>query len=57
MSNNLFELTIHEALDGMRSGAFTSVDLTRSLLDRIEAVDGDVRAYLTVTAGAGARPG
>ena len=49
MSKNLFELTIHEALDGMRSGAFTSADLTRSLLERIEAVDSDVRAYLTVT--------
>ncbi len=49
MSKNLFELTIHEALDGMRSGAFTSVDLTRSLLDRIESVDGDVKAYLSVT--------
>jgi hypothetical protein len=33
----------------MRSGAFTSVDLTRALLERIDAIDGDVKAYLTVT--------
>lgn len=45
----LYELTIHEALTGMRAGAFTAVDLTQALLDRIAAVDGKVKAYLTVT--------
>jgi len=46
----LHELTIHAALEGMRSGEFTSVQLTQALLDRIAAVDGNVKAYLRVTA-------
>lgn len=50
MSKALYQLTIHEALDGMRRGAFRAVDLTQALLDRIERVDGGVKAYLTVTA-------
>lgn len=45
----LYELTIHEALTAMRAGAFTAVDLTQALLDRIAAVDDKVKAYLTVT--------
>lgn len=47
----LSKLTIHEALDGLRAGAFTAVDLTQSVLDRIGTLDGEIRAYLTVTAG------
>ena len=50
MPNHLPTLTIHAALDGLRAGTFTSVELTQALLDRIAAVDGDVKAYLTVTA-------
>jgi aspartyl-tRNA(Asn)/glutamyl-tRNA(Gln) amidotransferase subunit A len=50
MTQPLHELTIHEALAGMRRGDFTSLMLTQALLDRIAAVDGRVRAYLTVTA-------
>lgn len=50
MRKALYALTIHEALDGMRSGDFTAVDLTRSLLDRIAQVEPQVKAYLTLTA-------
>lgn len=49
MTKALYELTIHEALAGMRSGAFTAVAITQALLDRIAAVDGKLKAYLTVT--------
>jgi aspartyl-tRNA(Asn)/glutamyl-tRNA(Gln) amidotransferase subunit A len=49
MSKALHKLTIHEALDGMRRGDFSAVELTQSLLDRIAQVDGQVKAYLTVT--------
>ncbi|MEZ4675243.1 MAG: Asp-tRNA(Asn)/Glu-tRNA(Gln) amidotransferase subunit GatA [Caldilineaceae bacterium] len=45
----LYELTIHEALTGMRAGEFSAVMLTQALLDRIDAVDHKVQAYLTVT--------
>jgi aspartyl-tRNA(Asn)/glutamyl-tRNA(Gln) amidotransferase subunit A len=46
----LYTLTIHQALAGLRAGDFNSVELTQALLDRIEAIDPTVRAYLTVTA-------
>lgn len=49
MSKPLHEYTLHEALAGMRNGDFTSVALTEALLARIDAVDDQVRAYLTVT--------
>jgi len=43
----IYDLTIHEAQDLLRRGALTSVDLTRALYERIEQVDGRLRAYLT----------
>ncbi len=45
----LHTLTIHQALESLRRGEITSLALTQALLDRIAAVDGRVRAYLTVT--------
>ena len=48
MTKQLYELTIHESLEGMCSGAFTSVALTQAILDRIDAVDAQVRAYLLI---------
>jgi aspartyl-tRNA(Asn)/glutamyl-tRNA(Gln) amidotransferase subunit A len=50
MTPPLHDLTVHAALDGLRAGEFSAVDLARALLDRIAAVDGRVQAYLTVTA-------
>ena len=50
MTDQLHRLTLHAAADGLRSGQFSSVELTQSLLDRIQAVDGRIGAYLTVTA-------
>ncbi len=50
MARMLHELTIHEALAGMRRGDFSSVELTQAVLARIEAVDGRVHAYLTLAA-------
>jgi aspartyl-tRNA(Asn)/glutamyl-tRNA(Gln) amidotransferase subunit A len=45
----LHELTIHEASDGLANGAFTALELTEAVLDRILAVDNHVKAYLTLT--------
>ena len=45
----LHHLTIHESLQLMRARDVSSVDLTRAVLDHIEAVDGEVKAYLSVT--------
>ncbi|MCL4864125.1 MAG: Asp-tRNA(Asn)/Glu-tRNA(Gln) amidotransferase GatCAB subunit A, partial [Caldilineaceae bacterium] len=50
IATQLCSLTIEEALAGLRAGDFSSVELTQAYLDRIAAVDGEIRAYLTVTA-------
>jgi aspartyl-tRNA(Asn)/glutamyl-tRNA(Gln) amidotransferase subunit A len=47
---DLHTLTVQKAVDGLQSGTFSAVELTQSLLQRIEAVDGEIRAFLTVNA-------
>ena len=47
---NLVKLTAAEQLEGLLSGAFTSVELTQAHLDRIAEVDGVVHAFLHVNA-------
>jgi aspartyl-tRNA(Asn)/glutamyl-tRNA(Gln) amidotransferase subunit A len=42
------QLTIHEAHALLRRGEISSVELTRAVLDRIVALDNDVKAYLTL---------
>jgi aspartyl-tRNA(Asn)/glutamyl-tRNA(Gln) amidotransferase subunit A len=42
----LYALTIHEALAQLKAGAISSVELTQSLLDRIDAVDDRLHAFL-----------
>ncbi|MBI2087812.1 MAG: hypothetical protein HYT78_03600 [Deltaproteobacteria bacterium] len=46
----LFHLTIHEAQKLIQSGALSPVELTRAVLKRIEAVDGQLHAYLNLMA-------
>jgi aspartyl-tRNA(Asn)/glutamyl-tRNA(Gln) amidotransferase subunit A len=46
---HLYDLTIHEARALLDAGAISAVELTRAVIDRILAVDNDVRAYLTLT--------
>lgn len=48
MSDALHTLTAHAALDKLNKREISSEELTRSVLDRIEKVDGSVRAYHTV---------
>jgi aspartyl-tRNA(Asn)/glutamyl-tRNA(Gln) amidotransferase subunit A len=45
----LYGLTIHAAARLLQSGEITARELTQALLERIYAVDNDVKAYLTVT--------
>lgn len=47
---DLWRLTAHEAHDGLRAKEFTSVELTESVLRRIEAVEPRVNAFITQTA-------
>src|SRR5919204_527304 len=44
----LYELTAHEATAKLRAHEVSSVELTRAYLERIEAVDPLLHAYLTV---------
>jgi aspartyl-tRNA(Asn)/glutamyl-tRNA(Gln) amidotransferase subunit A len=46
----LHELAIHQAHGLLKNKEISSEELTRAVLDRIEAVDGKVDAYVTVTA-------
>jgi len=46
----LFELSIHEAHELLKQKAVTSLELTRSVLDRIAAVEEKVDAFLTIAA-------
>lgn len=48
--SELLELTAHEASKRLESGAISSRELTEAALDRIQSVDGEVKAFLTVTA-------
>ena len=42
----LHELTIHEALEVLRRRELSSSELTQAVLDRILAVDNDIKAYI-----------
>ena len=44
----LHQLTIHEAAAGLRTGEFSSVELTGAALERIYQVDNAVKAFLTL---------
>ena len=48
--SELWELTAHEAHEGLRAKAYTAVELAESVLGRVEAVEPRVRAYITLTA-------
>ena len=41
--------TLTQIRDGLAAGDFSSVEITRDLLDRIAATDGALNAYITVT--------
>lgn len=45
----LCELTIHEAHDCLVAGELTAVELAEAVLERVIAVDNEVKAYLTLT--------
>jgi aspartyl-tRNA(Asn)/glutamyl-tRNA(Gln) amidotransferase subunit A len=44
----LYELTIHELQDKLRAGETTAVEITGSVFKRIDAVEKDVRAYISL---------
>lgn len=48
--NELYRLTIHEAHKLLLKGEINAVELTESVLKRIEAVEDRVKAFITVTA-------
>ena len=48
--NELHELTIHQARALLEKKEISSEALTRSVLERIDAVNARLNAYITVTA-------
>lgn len=46
----LTDLTITQAREKLKAGEISSVELTRAYLDRIDRLDGIIRAYITVAA-------
>ena len=46
--SDLHYLTIGQAAELLRDRALSPVELTRAFLDRIDALDGTLRAYITV---------
>jgi aspartyl-tRNA(Asn)/glutamyl-tRNA(Gln) amidotransferase subunit A len=49
------KITMVEAAEGLRTKAFSSVELTQAVLDAIEAKDGELNAYLSVDAAGALR--
>ena len=49
-SNDLCYLTIAEASAGLRRKDYSPVDLTEACLERIEALDGKLHSFITITA-------
>ncbi len=45
----LYELTVKEASEGLRKRKFTSTELVKSCLDRIEEKEPEINAFITVT--------
>jgi aspartyl-tRNA(Asn)/glutamyl-tRNA(Gln) amidotransferase subunit A len=48
MSDSLLNLTTAQMLAGLRSGTFSSRELTQACVDRINAVESNVHAFLTL---------
>jgi aspartyl-tRNA(Asn)/glutamyl-tRNA(Gln) amidotransferase subunit A len=48
MNKDLNKLTLIDALEGLKSGKFRSMDLVKSCFDRIDEVDGKVKAFITL---------
>ena len=48
--SELWRLSAHAAHEKLRAREFSAVELTQAVLDRIDAVEPSVRAYVTVTA-------
>ena len=46
----LTNLTVRACLAGLRAGDFSSVELTRALLQRIDSLEPEIHAFLTLTA-------
>jgi aspartyl-tRNA(Asn)/glutamyl-tRNA(Gln) amidotransferase subunit A len=48
MKKKLNELTIFEATEGLKAGTFTSVELTQACIKQIEALDPELKAFVTL---------
>lgn len=45
----MYKLTLKQAIDKLKSGEITSLDLTKAIFERIETVEPKVKSYITIT--------
>ena len=53
--SELYQLSIHQAHELLKQKDISSVELTKSVLERIAAVESNVQAYITITEGTALR--
>ncbi|MDE0502673.1 MAG: amidase family protein, partial [Candidatus Poribacteria bacterium] len=46
---SLYQLTAHELHEKLKAREITSAELTQSVIDRIDAVEGLIEGYITLT--------
>ena len=48
MTERIHYAPLHELSDGLARGEYTSEELARTFLDRIEKIDPEINSYITV---------
>ena len=49
MPSNLYDLTLHEARELLDGRQVSSLELTKAMLDRVQQVEPQIKAFVTVT--------
>ena len=49
MPSNLYDLTLHEARELLNGRQVSSLELTQAMLDRVQQVEPQIKAFVTVT--------
>lgn len=49
MDRKLYQLNLKETLEGLKNGDFSSTEITKSCIDRINEVEDKVKAFVTLT--------
>ena len=47
--SEFYKLSIKEKLEGLKSGSFSSLEITNSYLERIKSLDNKINSFITLT--------